>query len=101
MSNIFEKNNINVILTSGIEEAFILLPGKQCFDLPENSVFSIIAFTDIENITITGAKYTISQSSLSFGCSRTISNVATKNLTIMFDQGLAALISRPYDLQRL
>ncbi|OMH86554.1 thiamine diphosphokinase [Candidatus Liberibacter asiaticus] len=95
-----KKKNINVTLTSGIEEVFILVPGKHSFDLPENSVFSIVCLEDIENITITGAKYTLSHHSLSLGSSRAVSNVVTKNLTIMLDQGLAILISRPYDLQR-
>ncbi|MEG8099160.1 thiamine diphosphokinase [Candidatus Liberibacter brunswickensis] len=96
-----KKNKFNVILTSGIEEAFILMPGKHYFDLPERSFFSIVAFKNIENITITGAKYTLSKSSLSIGDSHAISNVVKKNLTIIFDKGLAVLISRPYDIQRI
>ncbi|MFV0256642.1 thiamine diphosphokinase [Candidatus Liberibacter solanacearum] len=95
-----KKQNINVALTSGIEECFVLIPGKHYFDFPKNSIFSIVALSDIKNLTITGAKYTLSNYSMSLGSSRTCSNVAKDKLTIVLDHGSAIIISRPYDLQR-
>ncbi|MBL0849142.1 MAG: thiamine diphosphokinase [Candidatus Liberibacter ctenarytainae] len=95
-----KKKNINVTLTSGLEEAFMLTSGRHRFDLPNNSIFSLVALSDIDDLTIVGAHYPLSHFPLSMGSSRTISNVAKKELTIILGKGLAVLLSRPYDLQR-
>ncbi|MBY7649743.1 MAG: thiamine diphosphokinase [Candidatus Liberibacter europaeus] len=90
------KNNIDVVMTSGTEEAFILTPGKHSFDLPKKSQFSIIALSNIDNLNIMGALYCVSNFSLTFGSSRTISNVVEHNLTIILEKGVAVLVTRPY-----
>ncbi|AHA28054.1 thiamine diphosphokinase [Candidatus Liberibacter americanus] len=94
------KKNLEVLLTSGTEEVFVLKSGKNCFDLPKNSKFSIVALSDVDNLHIIGGLYSISNFSLSLGSSRTISNVVEQNITITIGNGLAVLIARPYDLQR-
>ncbi|AMC13353.1 thiamine diphosphokinase [Liberibacter crescens] len=91
------NRNIQIILTSGNEEAFILTPGKQSFDLPPGSLFSVIALSDIEGLTIFGARYLLNNFFLPFGSSRTLSNNVEKEITIMIKKGHAFLLCRPYD----
>ncbi|WP_220456129.1 thiamine diphosphokinase [Candidatus Liberibacter sp.] len=96
-----KSQGINVTLSSGTEEAFVLTPGKYDFDLPAGSAFSIVTLSDIKGLAISGALYVVSDFSVPLGSSRTLSNVVQKNLTISLDQGIGLLIARPYNLQGL
>ncbi len=93
------KQGLGVHLTSGVEEAWPLLPGKaQTFDLPKGSLFSILGFSALNGLSITGARYPLQGFSLAFGSSRTISNVAEGPVTLSLDSGDAVLLARPYDM---
>jgi thiamine pyrophosphokinase len=87
----------HLMLTTGAEEAWPLRAGRQVVDLPQGSLFSIIAFGDVAGLTIQGARYALQRFDLAFGTSRTISNIADGPVTVAFDSGRAVLLARPYD----
>jgi thiamine pyrophosphokinase len=85
------------VLTSGAEEAVPLLPGSRELDLPAGSLFSVVAFTALEGLSLSGAKYPLDEADIAFGASRTISNVAEGRLTASLNSGRALIIARPHD----
>ena len=91
------ERNQEVFLTSGDEEAYPLIPGRYTFDLPAGSLFSIIGFNDLVDLTIDNARYPLENFALPFGSSRTLSNVAEGGITIRLGAGRAILLARPYD----
>jgi thiamine pyrophosphokinase len=88
---------IDVALTSGEEEAYPLVAGEWHVDLPPASLFSIIGFTALSGLDIVNARYPLSDFSLPFGSSRTISNVAEGAITVRLAAGTAILLARPHD----
>jgi len=90
---------LEVMLTSGEEEAYPLISGDQMeLELPKGSLFSVLGFSDLEGLTIANARYPLTDFSLTFGSSRTLSNVAEGPISISLGQGRALLMARPYDL---
>lgn len=89
---------LDIVLTSGEEEAKPLSIGSQTFDLPPSSLFSILNFSEVTGLTIEGARYPLDRFDLAFGSSRTLSNIANGPVTVTLGSGTALLIARPYDL---
>ena len=91
------ERGLDVVLTSGLEEAVPLLPGTRELDLPAGSLFSVIAFTALEGLSLSGAKYPLDEADIAFGASRTISNVAEGRVSASLKSGRALIIARPHD----
>ena len=91
------ERGFEVVLTSGQEEAVPLLPGSRELELPAGSLFSVVAFTDLAGLSLTGAKYPLDQADIAFGASRTISNVAEGPVIASLGAGRALIIARPHD----
>lgn len=89
---------LDIMLTSGEEEALPLSIGSQTFDLPPSSLFSILNFSDVRGLSIEGARYPLDRFDLAFGSSRTLSNIAEGPVTITLKSGTALVLARPYDL---
>lgn len=85
-------------LTSGEEEAWPLLPGSREIDLPKGSLFSVLGLSPLSGLFIGNVRYPLTDFSLPFGSSRTISNVAEGPIRLSLASGRAILIARPYDL---
>jgi thiamine pyrophosphokinase len=79
-------------LTSGNEEAHAILPGRREFDLPVGTLFSVVGFTDLEGLTITGARWPLDRVRVPFGSSLTLSNITTGRLGVSIDAGRAILL---------
>jgi thiamine pyrophosphokinase len=92
------ERGLPVFMTSGEEEAYPLLAGEIEIDLPKGSLFSILGLTDLIGLTIVNARYPLTDFTLPFGSSRTVSNVAEGPLRISLDTGRAIVLARPYDL---
>lgn len=93
------KQGLSLVLTSGEEEAYPLVPGKPlALDLPQGSLFSILGFSSLSGLAIAGARYPLAGFDLPFGSSRTISNVAEGKVMLSLDSGDAIVLARPYDL---
>lgn len=91
------ERGLDVVLTSGTEEAVPLLPGSRELDLPAGSLFSVVAFTALEGLSLSGAKYPLDNADIAFGASRTISNVAEGQLSASLVSGRALIVARPHD----
>lgn len=82
------------LLTSGIQEARPLLPGRSSFDdLPLGTVFSVIAFTDLVDLSIEGARWPLEKRQVPFGSSLTISNEVAGPLQLTLGSGRAMLVA--------
>lgn len=91
------ERGLEVVLTSGTEEATPLLPGSSTFELPAGSLFSVIALEPLTGLSLYGAKYPLDRADIAFAASRTISNVATGRLSVSLEAGRGLLLARPHD----
>lgn len=92
------KSGLDVVLSSGDEEAYPLLSSTIELDLPKGSMFSVLGFTRLEGLTIQNARYPLTDFTLPFGSSRTVSNVVEGPVTFSLESGDAMIIARPYDM---
>lgn len=88
-----QEQGIDVLLTSGSEEAYALLPGHYDFDFPQKTVFSIVGFTDLGALSITGAKWPLDNQDVLFGSSLTLSNEVHGHLQLTLKKGKAILLA--------
>ncbi|MBO3758189.1 thiamine diphosphokinase [Ciceribacter sp. L1K22] len=93
------EDGYEVVLTSGEEEAYPFADGSELMlELPRGALFSVLGFTALEGLTIRNARYPLQDFNLTFGSSRTISNVAEGPISLSLSRGRAMLLARPYDL---
>jgi thiamine pyrophosphokinase len=87
---------LDVLLTSGWQEGRPLLPGTDhTLDYEDGTLFSVIGFTDLEALTLTGAKWPLTRRDVPFGSSLTLSNTVRGTLTARLEAGRAMLIAHP------
>ncbi len=91
------ERGLDVLLTSGEEEALPLLPGERHLDLPKGALFSVLGFTPLSGLDILGARYPLEDFTLPFGSSRTVSNVAEGPVQFHLGEGKALILARPND----
>ncbi|MEO3389111.1 thiamine diphosphokinase [Mesorhizobium sp. CAU 1741] len=89
------------LLTSGSQEGVPLLPGSRSFDYASGTVFSILAFSDLVGLTLSGAKWPLTDRAVSFGSSLTLSNEVAGDLTVRLSSGRAMLIAHPVSYFRM
>ncbi|MHC2794438.1 thiamine pyrophosphokinase [Mesorhizobium jarvisii] len=87
-----------VLLTSGAQEGVPLLSGTAGFDYADGTLFSILGFSELAGLTVTGAKWPLNQVVVAFGSSLTISNEVRGRLDIALGHGRALLLAHPYPL---
>ena len=88
-----EENGIDVLLTSGKEEGYALLPGAYSFDFPAGTIFSLIGFDDLDGLTIEGARWPLLKKNVPFGSSLTLSNEVKGQLNVSLSEGRAILLA--------
>jgi len=93
----FARKGIDCLLTDGETEGYPLIKGDYCFDLPLNSKFSVIAFADMENVTIHGARWNIDSRKIPFGigASLALSNESRGAVHISLNSGYGILLAQP------
>ncbi|PBC10829.1 thiamine diphosphokinase [Mesorhizobium sp. WSM3859] len=87
-----------VLLTSGAQEGVPVLPGSAGFDYADGTLFSVLGFSDLSGLTVTGAKWPLERVEVAFGSSLTISNEVKGRLGIALERGRALLLAHPYPL---
>lgn len=90
-----ERAGVRVVLTSGGEEAYPLLPGVRELDLPTASRMSIIALSDLVGLSLTGVEWPLEDRRIELSSSLTLSNVVTGPLEIMLGQGYGVVVTYP------
>ena len=88
-------SGLDIFLTSGDEEAYPILAGSHDYDLPEGSIFSVIAFTELKGFSISGAQWPLKDITVPFGSSLTLSNIVRGSLKITMQTGYACMITQP------
>ena len=83
-----------VLLTSGDEEARPLAPRARTFDHPPGTPFSVLAFSDLEGLTLEGAAWPLDAITMAFGDTLTVSNAVKTQLTASLTKGRALLHAR-------
>lgn len=83
-----------VMLSDGNQEGHPVLAGEQSFDIPDGTLFSVIGFTALCGLSISGAKWPLDNIDVPLGSSLTLSNVVTGLLEIALSQGQALLIAQ-------
>lgn len=86
-SLVLARRGFEVLMSSGREEAVPLLPGNHVFDLPPETIFSLIGFSDMEGVTIGGAKWPLEDRHVPLGSSLTLSNIAVGQVRIALSGG--------------
>ncbi len=69
------SRGIQALASSGLEEAWGLAAGEHAIDLPPGATFSLLAFTDLRDVHLHGARWPLQGDTLPFGHSRPMSNV--------------------------
>lgn len=86
----------DVLLTSGSQEGLPLLPGTSSFDYADGTLFSVLGFSDLSDLTVHGAKWPLAARNVAFGSSLTISNEVRGDLSVSLGAGRALLIAHPH-----
>ena len=81
--------------TSGSEEAYPLLPGRLPISLPPGSRLSVIAFSDLGGLDISGVRWPLQQAAVGIGSTWTLSNVATGPVEIALRSGTGVVLAYP------
>jgi thiamine pyrophosphokinase len=92
------EGGTEVLLTSGAQEGVPLLPGKAGFDYADGTLFSVLGFSDLRGLAVTGAKWPLDHVEVAFGSSLTISNEVKGRLEIGLGSGRALLVAHPFPL---
>lgn len=86
-SLVLARRGFGVLMTSGSEEAVPLLPGSHTFNLQPESIFSLVGFSDMDGVTISGARWPLTGRHVPLGSSLTLSNIAEGPVTISIASG--------------
>ena len=89
------------LLTSGHQEGVPLLPGEHCFDYDADTLFSVLAFSDLGGLSLHGAKWPLSERDVPFGSSLTLSNKVAGSLSVRLGSGRALLVAHPVSYFRM
>lgn len=91
------EEGFDVVLTSGNQEGIPLSCGKpQAFDFAADTVFSVLGLSQIEGLTVTGARWPLENVDVPFGSSWTLSNEVRDALGITLRKGRALLLAHPF-----
>jgi len=87
------ERGLDVLLTSGTQEGVPLLPGPSGYDYASGTLFSVVGFTALSGLTLSGAKWPLDSHEVAFGSSLTLSNSVADRLTVNLLEGRAMLIA--------
>jgi len=83
-----------VTLTSGSQEGVPLSAAPRRFDLADGTLFSVLGFSDLEGLTVAGAKWPLHDVRVPFGASLTLSNEVRGGLSVTVRSGRALLLAQ-------
>jgi thiamine pyrophosphokinase len=90
------REGIEVVLTSGDQEGYPVLPGTRTFDFRQGTLFSLLGFSHLSGLTVTGAKWPLECVEVPFGSSLTVSNEVAGNLRVTLAVGRALILAHPH-----
>jgi thiamine pyrophosphokinase len=94
------RRGIPVLMTSGSEEAWPVLPGRREIALEAGALFSVLAITDLSGLTLEGVRWPLSRKFVPMGGSLTLSNRVARErdtIAVTLEEGIGVLLARPDD----
>lgn len=88
------EEGLPVLLSSGIEEAAVLLPGEMRADYPAGTIFSVIGLGPLSGLSVQGARWPLSRVAVASGSTLTLSNEAAGPVTLRLEAGRALVIAQ-------
>jgi len=82
-----------VLLTSGAQEGVPCCPARPASTMPRHAV-SVLGFSDLSGLTVSGAKWPLDHVEVAFGSSLTISNEVKANKTGAASKSRSAMAAR-------
>ena len=79
--------------SSGREEAVGIAPGRHVISLPAGATFSLIGFSPLRGVHLTGARWSLRGDDLPFASTRPLSNVAEGPIELTIGEGRGVLIA--------
>lgn len=89
------RNGLACLLSSGMEEAWPVIPGSMDVALPPETRLSIIPFSDLEGLDLDGVKWPLVKRRVPLGSTLTLSNVALGPVRIALSSGHGVAIAYP------
>ena len=89
------RREIDVMMTSGTEEARGLVNEMELNDLKAGTRVSVMPFTDLLSFSISGVKWPLSSRNVKLGTAFTLANVATGPVTMSLKAGTAIVLTYP------
>jgi thiamine pyrophosphokinase len=89
------RRGIAALATSGREEAYGLVSRLSLEGLASGTRLSILPFSDIEGLTISGVKWPLNERDVPLGATLTLSNVVVSGVQVSLRRGEAAVITYP------
>lgn len=93
------EGGVPVVLTSGRQEGYPLLPGETDFAFTDSTMFSILAFTDLRGLSLNGTKWPLTNACIPFGSSQILSNEVAGRLRVGLEKGRALLLAHTFPRQ--
>ncbi len=89
------EGGIQVVLTDGRTWAWPLVPPGLTLDLPEGTPFSLVPWTPLRGLAISGARWELAATDLAMGSTRTLRNRNTGRLTLKLSSGRGIVVATP------
>ena len=89
------KRGIDVMMTSGTEEAYGLTHELELLNLDAGTRLSVMPFTDLMGLSITGVKWPLANQLVRLGTAHTLANVVTGDVKISLTSGNALVVVYP------
>lgn len=89
------RRGLACLLTSGLEEAWPLIPGRMRVDLPAGTRLSIIPFGDLDGLDLSGVRWPLQDRNVPLGSTLTLSNQALGPVEIGLRAGHGVAIAYP------
>lgn len=85
---------VKIAADDGVELAWPILPGRECFETQAGAPFSILRFSDVEGLSIRGARWPLENAVLPFHSILTQSNEALGPVEVDLGRGTAILVAQ-------
>ncbi|HVW55155.1 MAG TPA: thiamine diphosphokinase [Rhizobiaceae bacterium] len=88
------EQGLSVFLTSGAQEGWPVPTGRKALSerFPEKTLFSVLPFSELQDLTVEGARWPLDHVGVPFGSSQTLSNVVEDGFSIRLGKGRALLL---------
>jgi thiamine pyrophosphokinase len=89
------KRGIDVMMTSGTEEAYGLVSELEFADLKQNTRISVMPFSDLVGLSIDGVKWPLTNQLIRLGTAHTLANEVTGQVRLSLVSGSAIVVVYP------